>query len=73
MRHQVPNVWVLQRRLDTLSQDLRASVGKCFALSPVLLNTGTARSDMNDASYDAFFRLLRAGSIFYLSHGSLWR
>jgi hypothetical protein len=34
MCHQAPNVWVLQRHSDTLSQDLRASVGKCFALSP---------------------------------------
>ena len=48
--------WVLKRCSDTFSQDLRASVRKCFALSPILLSTGTACSDLDDASYDASFR-----------------
>jgi hypothetical protein len=67
MRHQAPNVWVSQRHSDTLSQDLRALVGKCFALSPILLSTGSAHSDMDDASYDASFRFLRASSILSIS------
>ena len=71
MRRQAPSVWVSQRLSDTLSQDLRALVGKCFALLPILLSTGTVRSDVDDASYDASFRSLRASHIFYLSHGSL--
>ena len=59
--------WVLQRCSDTLSQDLRALVGKCFALSPILLSTASAPSNMNDASDDAFFRLLRASYILSVS------
>ena len=64
MRHQAPNVWVLQRHLDTLSQDLRVLVGKCFALSPILLSPGSAHSGMDDASYNASFRLLCASLYF---------
>ena len=59
--------WVLQRCSDTLSQDLRALVGKCFALSPILLSTGSAPSDMDDASDDASFRLLSATYILSVS------
>jgi hypothetical protein len=43
MRRQAPNVWVSHRRSDTPSQDLRALVGKCFAISPIMLSTGSAR------------------------------
>ena len=56
---------------DTPSQDLRALVGKCFALSPMLLSTGSAHSDMDGASYDASSRFLCASYMFYLSHRSL--
>ena len=60
MRRQAPNVWVSQRHSDTLSQDMRALVGKCPALSPTLLSTGSAHSNMDDASYDASFSFLCA-------------
>ena len=45
-------------------QDLRALVGKCFALSPTLLSTGSAHSDVDGASYDASFRFLCARYIY---------
>jgi hypothetical protein len=49
------------------TRNLRALVGKCFALSPILLSTGTARSGMDEASYDAPSRLLRASYILSVS------
>ena len=67
MRHQAPNVWVSQRNSDTLSQDLRSFVGKFFALSPILLSTGSAHSDMDDASYDASFTFLCVSYILFVS------
>ena len=67
MRRQAPNVWVSQRHSDTLSQDLRALVGKCFALSPTLLSTGSAHSNVDDASYDASFSFLCASYILSIS------
>ena len=42
----------------------KGMVRKCFALSPTLLNTGSAYSDMDDASYDASLRFLCARYIF---------
>ena len=67
MCHQAPNVWVLQCHSDTPSQDLRSLVGKCFALSPILLSTGSAYSDMDDASFDASFTFLYASYILFVS------
>ena len=42
-------------------------VGKCFALSPILLSTGSAYSDMDDASFDASFTFLYASYILFVS------